>query len=124
MYVLSTAKLDATGLRWVEELSDFNFEIKYRPGKVNIDADTLSRIPGDFQKYMDSCTQTVSNEEFTAAVSHIRSIDHSNTVWITSITDQPDVLEMDKRHVPNQENTSQVKSRWWTLRKLNTRIGS
>ena len=108
-YVLSTAKLNATGLRWVGELSDFNFEIKYRPGKVNIDGDTLSRIPEDFQKYMESCTQTVSNEEFTAAVSHIRSIDNGNAVWITSITDQPDVLETDKRHLPNRENTSQVK---------------
>ena len=108
-YVLSTAKLNATGLRWVGELSDFNFEVKYRPGKVNIDADTLSRIPGDFQKYMESCTQTISNEEFTAAVSHIRSIDNGNTVWITSITDQPDILETDKRHLPNRENTSQVK---------------
>ena len=108
-YVLSTAKLNATGLRGVGELSDFNFEVKYRPGKVNIDADTLSRIPGDFQKYMESYTQTVSNEEFTAAVSHIRSIHNANTVWITSITDQPDVLETDKRHLPNRESTSQVK---------------
>lgn len=108
-YILSTAKLNATGLRWVGELSDFNFEIKYRPGKVNIDADSLSRIPGDFQKYMDSCTQTVSHQEFNAAVSHVRSIDNGNTVWITSITDQPDVLETDKRHLPNRENTSQIR---------------
>ena len=41
-YVLSSAKLNATGLRWVNELADFNFTIKYRPGKVNTDADTLS----------------------------------------------------------------------------------
>lgn len=41
-YVLSTAKLDTTGLRWVGELANFNFEIKYRPGKVNIDANSLS----------------------------------------------------------------------------------
>ncbi len=108
-YVLSTAKLNATGLRWVGELSDFNFEIKYRPGKVNIDADSLSRIPGDFQKYMDSCTQTVSRQEFNAAGSHVNSIDKGNTVWITSITDQPDVLETDKRYVTSRENTSQIK---------------
>ena len=108
-YVLSTAKLNATGLRWVGELSDFNFEIKYRPGKVNIDADSLSRIPGDFQKYMDSCTQTVSRQEFNAAGSHVNSIDKGNTIWITSITDQPDVLETDKRYVTSRENTSQIK---------------
>ena len=54
-YVLSSAKLNATGLRWVNELADFNFTIKYRPGKVNTDADTLSRIP-DFESYMGTCT--------------------------------------------------------------------
>jgi hypothetical protein len=32
-YVLSTAKLNATGLRWVGELAEFNFTIRYRPGK-------------------------------------------------------------------------------------------
>lgn len=44
-YVLTTAKLDATGQRWVSALAAFNFEIKYRPGKSNTDADVLSRLP-------------------------------------------------------------------------------
>jgi len=41
-YVLTSAKLNATGLRWVGELADFNFEIRCRPGKLNTDADSLS----------------------------------------------------------------------------------
>ena len=40
-YVLTTAKLNAVGIRWVNELADFNFTIKYRPGRENIDADAL-----------------------------------------------------------------------------------
>lgn len=44
-YVLTTAKLDATGYRWLADLSVFDFDIKYRPGKLNTDADALSRIP-------------------------------------------------------------------------------
>lgn len=44
MYVLTSAKLNATGMRWVGELADFHFSI-YRPGKSNGDADTLSREP-------------------------------------------------------------------------------
>jgi hypothetical protein len=32
-YVLSAAKLNATGLRCVGELAEFNFTIRYRPGK-------------------------------------------------------------------------------------------
>ena len=44
-YVLSSAKLDATGHRWLSALATFDFSIKYRPGKNNNDADGLSRIP-------------------------------------------------------------------------------
>ena len=46
-YVLTTAKLHATGHRWVSELADFSFTIKYRPGHSNKDADALSRLPMD-----------------------------------------------------------------------------
>ncbi|KAL5011180.1 hypothetical protein ScPMuIL_011737, partial [Solemya velum] len=44
-YVLTSAKLDATGHRWLASLSAYNFTIKYRPGKKNSDADALSRLP-------------------------------------------------------------------------------
>ena len=42
-YVLTTAKLDATTKRSVAALALYNFEIYYRSGKHNIDADSLSR---------------------------------------------------------------------------------
>ena len=44
-YILTTAKLDATGHRWVAALAAYNFTLNYRPGKTNVDADALSRIP-------------------------------------------------------------------------------
>ena len=44
-YILSTARLDATGQRWVLELANFDFTVEYRSGKKNKDADFLSRIP-------------------------------------------------------------------------------
>ena len=43
-YVFTTAKLDATGHRWLAELCNYNFTIKYRSGKKNSDADGLSRL--------------------------------------------------------------------------------
>ena len=46
-YVLSTAKLEATGQKWVAQLSDFNFSIVYRLGKKNQDADVMSRYPDE-----------------------------------------------------------------------------
>lgn len=44
-YVLTSAKLDAAGHRWLAALSTFRFNIKYRAGHTNRDADGLSRRP-------------------------------------------------------------------------------
>ena len=44
-HVLTKAKLDAAGHRWLAALSLYNFDVEYRAGKANIDADGLSRIP-------------------------------------------------------------------------------
>ena len=41
-YVLTTAKLNATGHRWVAALSNYTFSIIYKPGKGHKDADALS----------------------------------------------------------------------------------
>ena len=41
-YILTTAKLDATGQRWVASLANYNFKIFYRSGKLNVEADALS----------------------------------------------------------------------------------
>ena len=46
-YILKSAKLDATSYCWLAALSTFNFNIKYRAGKSNQDADGLSRRPHD-----------------------------------------------------------------------------
>ena len=43
-YILSTAKLDAMGHRWVASLGPYSFKLNYKPGKFNTDADSLSRI--------------------------------------------------------------------------------
>ena len=44
-YILTTAKLDATGQRWVASLATYNFKIFYKSGKLNMEADALSCIP-------------------------------------------------------------------------------
>ena len=44
-YILTTAKLYATGQRWVASLANYNFKIFYRSGKLNVEADALLRIP-------------------------------------------------------------------------------
>ena len=44
-YVLTSARLDAMGHRWLATLSTYDFDIKYRAGQLNADADGLSRRP-------------------------------------------------------------------------------
>ena len=45
IYILTTAKLDATGQRWVASLANYNFKIFYISGKLNVEADARSHIP-------------------------------------------------------------------------------
>ena len=50
---LKSAKLGVTELRWASQLAQFNFDIQYRCGKENTNADSLSRKSHD----MVSCEQ-------------------------------------------------------------------
>ena len=46
-YVLTTARLDAMGKRWVADLVKYIFKIFYKIGKKNVDAYAMSRILWD-----------------------------------------------------------------------------
>lgn len=58
-YILTSPKLDATGQRWASALGQFNFDILYRAGFKNADADGLSRYPFD----KESVTESQDTEE-------------------------------------------------------------
>ena len=47
VYVTKSSSLDATSHRWLSALSCFDFELKYKKGILNVDADSLSRLPRD-----------------------------------------------------------------------------
>lgn len=47
-HILTSAKLEATGQRWVSAFSEFNFDIVFMPGRKNVDADIMSRYPFKF----------------------------------------------------------------------------
>ena len=79
-YVLTTAKLNAVGLRWVNELADFDFSIKYRPGKENIDADYLSRRPLDITQLKRRCTESVDKQCIEAVIDNSRAATSEVTV--------------------------------------------
>ena len=43
-YVLTSAKLDACGQRWVAKLANYKFTIRYKCGQSYVETDALSRI--------------------------------------------------------------------------------
>ena len=61
---MSSANLDATGHRWVAALANYTFNIKYRSGKLNADADALSRLPGIVEPSNDNEYRVISPEIF------------------------------------------------------------
>ena len=65
-YVLTSAKLDATGHRWLAALSTYNFSIKYIPGKANTDADGLSRLPAGPAGPAEAKVETISADSIRA----------------------------------------------------------
>ena len=91
-YILSSAKLSAVGHRWVAELADFNFDIKYRPGKSNIDADVLSRLPLDPSEYMESCTAEMEKDATCATIQAVIHQEENTTPWVAAVLASIDIV--------------------------------
>ncbi|KAK3707802.1 hypothetical protein QZH41_002538 [Actinostola sp. cb2023] len=108
-HVLSSAKLNASGLRWVGELADFNFCINYRPGKSNNDADMLSRAPLDISSYMESCTEEVTQDVLKTVVTAIQLQEDGSTTWISAITTDHSLLNLDITEIEaNTTNLTEI----------------
>ena len=98
LYVLSSAKLNATGQRWVNELADFNINIHYKPGRNNTDADALSRFPEDIKEY----NKTYTNEVFSAVADGIKTQECCNEAWLCALNTNGNVLKEHEDQVLHQ----------------------
>lgn len=79
---LSTAKLGAYEQKWASQLAEFDFEIKYRPGKQNVNADVLSRLPTDI---LCECIQgTIIPPEIKLAQNTVIFIDSSDVSLVNT----------------------------------------
>ena len=94
--VLTTAKLNATGHRWVSEIADFSFAIKYRPGHSNKDADALSRFPMDIDSYMKLCTENVSQGDIKACCVGVGAQGRGETIWVSAVSNDSSLLNMEQ----------------------------
>ncbi|KAK7880665.1 hypothetical protein WMY93_032696 [Mugilogobius chulae] len=108
-YVMSTAKLNATGHRWVGELADFRFNIKYRPGKVNVDADTLSRLPLDIHTYVGECTEELSRDIVCATWEGSEAAKKSDIAYVAALNLRQN-SEPDKSVLPSISHEELVRA--------------
>ena len=110
-YVLTTAKLDATGQRWIASLSGYNFSIKYISGKKNADADGLSRRKA-------SQEERVGFPETLKAISHSLSVtDYCPLVESVAVSDIHSSTQVDD--IPEQLlQTYGLTSRDWRKAQL------
>lgn len=63
------------GHRWVGQLADFHFDIKYRPSKINIDADT----------FMAECSEELSEEAVCAVWEGSRRAQQGDVAWVAAL---------------------------------------
>ena len=105
-YVLSSAKLNPTGLRWVGELVDFTFAIRYPP---NADADTLSRASKDMGNYMKLCTEETTQDELRTIIQTVHLQEQIKVNWVSSLINDPSILNVDASRPPKRnESTFEV----------------
>ena len=104
---MTSAKLNATGLRWVGELADFTFTIRYQPGKANADADTPSRAPKDMDNYMKLCTEETTQEVLRTIIQTVQLQEQGKVNWVqvSMLINDPSILDVDASR-PSKRNES------------------
>ena len=96
-YVLSSAKLDATGHRWLASLSNYSFKIVYRPGKTAADADGLSRLKNN--ESASSTREEISSDSLHAICHAVQAVPYVECLSINT-----DVLDQSQQQ-PSSLNT-------------------
>ncbi|GJX02956.1 putative reverse transcriptase domain-containing protein [Tanacetum coccineum] len=61
-YILIQKELNLRQRRWIELLSDYNYEIRYHFGKVNVEADALSRKEREKPLHVRALMMTIHND--------------------------------------------------------------
>ena len=93
-YVMTSAKLNATGHRWVADLSNFTFSIKYKPGNENTDTDALSRMPLKVDECNNECTEEILPDVYNATVSAASVPNDCDMPWVFAVSTTDDNINL------------------------------
>ena len=85
-YILTTAKLDAIGQRWVASLGPYNFSLHYNLGCQNTVADSLSRVPWENAMFYNEVDYNV-----VKAVVHKGEVNTVSSIEPKLIFDDPKI---------------------------------
>ena len=122
---IKSAKLDATEMRWVSQLAQFNFTVKYRSGQSNRSADALSRYDHDKDTVLETSETITALEEMTQTTfvrsvllvpsekenAVLASIDTAEKEVVTSST-FPSLTPVDLCKVQNQDSDVALVRKW------------
>lgn len=85
------------GHHWAGELTDFHFDIKYRPERMNAAADTLLHYPIQLQEYSSEYAETVPTHVVAAIWQGgkwlKKTICHGLLHWFSTPDDSPATAE-------------------------------
>ena len=84
-YVMTTAKLDAMGHRWITVMANYNFHFHYKSGKSNVEADALLRIDGE------KCDENIQANSIQAIVAAVITGHMAN--YIEAIPCNPQTID-------------------------------
>ena len=84
-YLFTSAKVNAKGQRWVNELSNFNFSIHYNPGIENVVADSLSRCPLLQECNLEQYSQHLNPDEVKSAFDAVVNQVGNNETWVATV---------------------------------------
>ena len=110
-YVLTSAKLDATGHRWLASLGTYNFSLKYKTGKTNGDADGLSRRPQEVVQLFPEAVNSICS----AYTVDRESCPYVETMVVSSCGQIPVSLSSETDGVPA---SSELKDVDWSREQL------
>ena len=111
-YVLTTAKLNTIGLRWVAEFANFKYRIHYRSGAKNKDADYLSRHPIAGIEQLESENHIIIDSDNIRLVSNSINTTHPPSINVDinvlQLPNSDDITPINKTQLidPQQQDTS------------------